>query len=279
MIDIIFYSIAMGTAYALMASGFNLLFGVGRVVNLAFGAFMALTAYVYSSLSTYAPPALAAFGAIALMCAVGTLGWSLLHVLRENEMLMVVVTLAIALLIEGGLLYAYGPYQRVVPPLVSGAVWIIPLQWIATVVAGVAVITLYYIIVNRTRIGKSMIATAENPELALMLGIRVDRILYFTSFLSSLFATTASVMISPMLTVTPHVAWLFLTVVLAVSILGGIGNVIGSIVAGYILSFAERFSAYYVDPHVQAFIPVMLVILILVVRPRGLLGKREERWA
>ncbi|AFA39389.1 Branched-chain amino acid ABC-type transport system, permease component [Pyrobaculum oguniense TE7] len=279
MIDIIFYSIAIGTAYALMSSGFNLLLGVGRVVNLAYGAFMALTAYVYSSLSAYAPPALAAIGAIALMCAIGTFGWSLLRVLRKDEMLMIVVTLAVALFIEGGLLYAYGPYQRVVPPLVSGAVWIIPLQWIAAVATGVAVITLYHIIVSHTRIGKAMIATAENPELALMLGIQVDRILYFTSFLSSLFATTAAIMISPMLTVTPHIAWLFLTAVLAVSILGGIGNVIGSIAAGYILSFAETFSAYYVDPHVKAFIPVMLVILILVFRPRGLFGKQEERWA
>ncbi|RFA94019.1 branched-chain amino acid ABC transporter permease [Pyrobaculum aerophilum] len=279
MIDIILYSIAIGTAYALMASGFNLLFGIGRIVNLAYGAFMALVAYTYSSLSMYVNPLLAAIGSVAIMSLVGTLGWTILRILRENEILMIVVSISIALMIEGLLLYIYGPYQRVVPTLVQGGVWILPWQWIVAIIIGAVVLASYYFIANHTKIGKSMRAAAENPELALMIGIKVDRVYYFTAFLSSLFAAVAALMISPMLTITPHVAWLFLTVVLAVSILGGIGNVVGSIIAGYILSFAERLSAYYIDPQIQAFIPVLLVVFILLIRPRGLLGQKEERWA
>ncbi len=279
MYEILFFSLVLGSCYALMTAGFNLLLGVARIINLAYGAYMALVAYLYSGFSESMPVPIAAALAMAISVALGTFGWIILRFIRRDEVLMIVVSLAIALLIEGALIWGYGPYQRVVPALVSGSLGWVSAQWLLAILVSVAVLAGYYIIIGRTIIGKKMVAIAENADLALMMGINPAKVYLFTTFLASLFASLASLMISPFLTVSPQVAWLYLTIVLSVSIVGGLGSVGGSLIAAFLISFAERFSAYYLDPSVEPFVPLLLIILVLLFRPQGILGRGATRWA
>jgi len=252
--------------------------GVAKVVNLGYGAFITLTAYIYSTLAEAMDSHLAALLAIPLATAIGTAGYIVLAYIRRLELVMLVVSLSIALFIEGALYMIYGPYQRVVPLVVKGSVGWLPAQWlVSSLVAGLAIFVYYAVL--KTQVGRRMVAVAENPELALSYGIDRTRVDLFTLMLSSLFAAIAAVMISPFLTITPHASWLFLLTTFAVVIVGGVGSAVGSIVAGLIISFAERLSAYYLEPSVQPFVPVALILGVLLARPHGIFGKEELRWA
>ncbi len=279
MIEIILFSFLLGTGYALISAGFNLLLGVARIINLAYGASIVLVAYIYSYIASMLPKLTAALLTIAITTLLGTFGWIILNWLRKNEMLMIVVSLSIALLIEGILLWTFGPYQRIVPLIFEGNIGVVPLQWIFTIFTAALVLGCYYYVVNKTKIGKQIRATSENQELSLLFAINPNKVFLFTAFLAALFGTIGSLMISPFLTIYPHVAWFFLAIVLSVSILGGLGSVAGALIAGYLISFAERFSAYYLDPSIQAFVPVIIIIAVLLIRPQGIFGKKQIRWA
>jgi branched-chain amino acid transport system permease protein len=279
MLEILVFSLIIGLGYSLMASGFNLLLSVGRIINLAYGAHVVLVAYIYSTLAQSLQPGLAALIALAILTAIGTVGWSVLAALRRNEVLMIVVTLSIALVIEGMLIWIYGPYQRVVPVIVSGSIGWLNLQWLVTALIAVATYLGYFLLIAKTKIGKMMIATAEDPELAILYGMNPTRIYYITTAIASLFASLSGLLLSPFLTIYPHVAWLFLTIVLSVTIIGGVGSIVGSIVAGILISGVERVASYYIDPIFQGFVAPALVIGMLLLRPRGLFGKAELRWA
>jgi Branched-chain amino acid ABC-type transport system, permease components len=252
---------------------------VGRIINLAYGAYVVLVAYIYSTLAQSLQPGLAALIALAISTVIGTVGWSALAALRRNEVLMIVVTLSIALVIEGMLIWIYGPYQRVVPVIVSGSIGWLNLQWLVTALIAVVTYLGYFLLIAKTKIGKMMIATAEDPELAILYGMNPTRIYYITTAIASLFASLSGLLLSPFLTIYPHVAWLFLTIMLSVTIIGGVGSVVGSIVAGILISGVERVASYYIDPIFQGFVAPALVIGMLLLRPRGLFGKAELRWA
>jgi branched-chain amino acid transport system permease protein len=177
------------------------------------------------------------------------------------------------------LIWIYGPYQRVVPVIVSGSIGWLNLQWLVTALIAVVTYLGYFLLIAKTKIGKMMIATAEDPELAILYGMNPTRIYYITTAIASLFASLSGLLLSPFLTIYPHVAWLFLTIVLSVTIIGGVGSVVGSIVAGILISGVERVASYYIDPIFQGFVAPALVIGMLLLRPRGLFGKAELRWA
>lgn len=277
MIEILLFSIITALVYMLMATGFNLVLGVAKMVNLAYGAQIILTAYIASTLLAHLPLPIAVAGAIAISTAAGGLIWLVMWLFRRDLILSIVSSIAIALLIEGLLLKVYGTRQ-ISLTIVSGEVAGISAQWVLAASASIASLLAYYVLVGRTMLGKKMAAVAENDELARYMGIGVKLVSLSAFLLASLLASIASIAITPLYAVYPHIGWYYLTIVLAVVVIGGLGSSIGSLASSMILSLSQSFAAYYIGTSAKDLLPLVILIATLMVRPEGIFG-RGVRWA
>jgi len=109
----------------------------------------------------------------------------------------------------------------------------------------------------------------------MLMGINADRVLMFTVILSAVLAGIASILYTPVDIVAPYIGWRVLTSAIAVVTLGGMGSLPGSVIGAFILGYARYMTIYLIDPVYASLIPVIVIILILVFRPRGLFGKKE----
>jgi len=277
LIEILLFSIITALVYMLMATGFNLVLGVAKMVNLAYGAQIIVTAYMASTLSTYLPLPLAIVGAIALSTAAGGLIWLVMWLFRRDLVLSIVSSIAIALLVEGLLLKIYGSRQLsllIAPGEVAG----ISAQWVFAAAASIASLLAYYMLTEHTMLGKKMAAVAENDELARYMGISVKIVSLSSFLLASLLASIASIAITPLYAIYPHIAWYYLTIVLAVVVIGGLGSSLGSLASSMILSLSQSFAAYYIGTSAKDLLPLVILIATLMARPEGIFG-RGVRWA
>lgn len=277
MIEIFLFSIITGLVYMLMATGFNIVLGVSKMVNLAYGAQIIITAYIMSTLLDILPMPLAIISSIALSLAIGGAIWQTLWIFRRDLILSIVVSIAIALFIEGVILKIYGARLLSIT-IAGGEVLGISSQWFLAAVASIASMALFYIIMTYTMLGKRMAAVAENEDLARYMGINV-RLTSMASFLiATLFASIASIAITPLYAIYPHIGWYYLTIVLAVVVIGGLGSIAGSLASSMILSLTQSVAAYYIGSPAKDLIPLAILISVLVAKPEGIFG-RGVRWA
>lgn len=278
MLDVLLFSLAVGGAYSLMSAGFNLMMGASRLVNLAYGAQMTLTSYIMFSLSKHFDPLLSALLAIAASIPISLLIWIPLKMVKRDLILSIVLSLAIAILIEGAIYKLYGSSVISVPFLVEASVAGFSAQWIVAIAVSTVSIALFYSITARTLTGKKILAVSENRELGILMGFDVDMLDTIAYMIGVVFLSLAAVVLSPIYSIYPHIGWYFLTLVLTISIIGGLGSSWGSMAASYLLAFAQNLSSYYLGPVVQQIIPLVLVVIILLYRPEGIFGK-GVRWA
>ncbi|HWQ16364.1 MAG TPA: branched-chain amino acid ABC transporter permease [Sulfolobales archaeon] len=271
------FSVIVGLVYMLMAIGFNLVLGVSRIVNLAYGAQIILTSYIASTLLSFMPAAIALPISVLLSLVIGAILWLVLWIFRKDLILSIVVSIAVALLIEGVLLKIYG--ARLISLVIApGDIMGISAQWVIAAISSIASLAAFYMMMSHTMIGKRMAAVAENEDLARYMGINV-RVTSMLSFvIASLFASIASIAITPLYAIYPHVGWYYLTVVLAVVIVGGLGSVLGALASSMILSFTQFLAAYYIGSPAKDLIPLAILISVLLMRPEGIFG-RGVRWA
>jgi len=261
----------------LMATGFDIVLGVSKMVNLAYGAQIIITAYIMSTLLDILPMPLAIISSIALSLAIGGAIWQSLWIFRRDLILSIVVSIAIALFIEGVILKIYGARLLSIT-IAGGEVLGISSQWFLAAVASIASMALFYIIMTYTMLGKRMAAVAENEDLARYMGINV-RLTSMASFLiATLFASIASIAITPLYAIYPHIGWYYLTIVLAVVVIGGLGSIAGSLASSMILSLTQSVAAYYIGSPAKDLIPLAILISVLVAKPEGIFG-RGVRWA
>jgi len=143
------------------------------------------------------------------------------------------------------------------------------------VVAVVLIVATYYF-VNRTRLGKAMRATFQDRDTAALMGIQINRIHTATFALGSSLAAAAGALLGPVFVVSPTMGDLAAAKAFAVVILGGLGNVVGATVGGFILAFAEEIGAGYISSGYRDAMGFALIILILLVRPTGLFAQKER---
>ncbi len=277
MLEVFLFSVIVGLVYMLMAIGFNLVLGVSRIVNLAYGAQIILTSYIASTLLNFMPAAIALPISVLLSLVIGGILWLVLWIFRKDLILSIVVSIAIALLIEGVLLKIYG--ARLISLVIApGNIMGISAQWVIAAISSIASLAAFYMMMSHTMIGKRMAAVAENEDLARYMGINV-RVTSMLSFvIASLFASIASIAITPLYAIYPHVGWYYLTIVLAVVIVGGLGSALGALASSMILSFTQSLAAYYIGSPAKDLIPLTILISVLLLRPEGIFG-RGVRWA
>lgn len=289
----------LGAVIALGAIGLSLVYGILRFANFAHGDLMTVGAYIsLLFVGTILPR--------GARLAPFSFGWEFLAALP----LAMIVTVLVALAIEK---IIYGPLRRrgsspaILAMAALGAAFFIRsvvyiiwggdfhtyytgIRQVLTLPGGIRVrydqliilalallfVFLIYLFLERTKLGKAMRATADNPELARVTGIDVGRVIFWTWAIGSAMAAVGGVLLGLDSQVRPEMGWFFLLPLFAAVILGGIGNPYGALAGGLIIGMIQQVSTAFLNPAYKPAVAFIVMIILLLVRPQGLFGGRER---
>lgn len=264
-----------GAVLSLVAIGFTLVIGVGKIANFAHGAFVAVgmylgyEAYVAWHISPYVTliPAVAFFGLV---------GWAVAEIFEQRgrkngEVGELLVGLALLLLINGLLEVLFTDNARSLTAVNIGSVFVtgISIPWTELVAAifTFAVAAALHILVRTSRWGRAMRATAEDPVVAALQGIRVPIVQRMAVTLSIVVAGLAGVIIAPFTVLTPDAGTTFLISAFAVVVLGGIGSTAGAVLAGLVIGVIDSMAAGYLSSYWTTLAPLLIILGYLLIRP------------
>ncbi|MEM4292373.1 MAG: branched-chain amino acid ABC transporter permease [Archaeoglobaceae archaeon] len=282
LLEIAVFGTAIGGIFALLASGFSLIFGVSRILNFAHGVCFAVSAYVaiylIKELSTdvFSASLLGVLFAVLIGFAV----YALTRPIRHNVVMVIIVTLAFALLIEQFLLLSFGNRGLTMPPFVEGIqvvyenLRIAKIRLFAIAIA-VAVLLALEVFISKTLMGKRINAVSQDSEASMLIGIDVEKVLIATFALSSALAGIAGILYAQIFNVYPATILRVLIYAFAVVILGGLGSFRGSVLASFIIGYIFVATMKTLGAQWSEFVMLITIIAILAVRPTGLFGVRE----
>jgi branched-chain amino acid transport system permease protein len=278
-------ALMLGGTYALLGIGLTLIFGIMRVVNFthgelyAFGAYMMYMLVMLLEVNFF----LALVLAVALGVALGGLiEVTLLRRLRGADIdttMLVMIGAWIALQNTEQLLWTGvaksidNPFPAA--PLVIGSVSVAWNRVFVFAVAAVLIIATYALI-NHTKLGKAMRATFQDRDTAALMGIQIGTINIATFAIGSGLAAAAGALLGPVFVAYPTMGDLAALKAFAIVILGGLGNIVGATIGGFILAFVEELGAGYISSGYRDAMGFLLIILILVFRPTGLFARKER---
>jgi branched-chain amino acid transport system permease protein len=265
----------------MLAVGFTLIFGVARILNLAHGTFYALGAYgAYFFTSQLKLPLLpAALLAIALVAAFGIfVERVLIRPMRHSQLAVLMITLAVALVVEQALFLTFGSEYRNVPSFIEAKFTIggVNIAGARLLALGVSIVVIggLWLFIQRTRLGSAILAISQDPQAAQYMGIPSDRIFSVVMAISAALAAAAGVLAGPFLTVQPTMWLLPIVKAFAIVVVGGLGSIPGSILAALMLGYAETIVGYMISTSWTEIVSVLATLLMLVFRPAGIFGRR-----
>jgi branched-chain amino acid transport system permease protein len=275
-----------GGVYALMASGLTLVFGVMRVINVAQGALVILSAYLSYVLfkDVGIDPFLSVLIVAPLMFALGV-GVQLVFIrtLRSDqaEELSLLITWALALGIEGVLGAVFETTYVSINPSYANSSWTVfgyelsVVRVYAFALSAALLLGLGFLL-GRTRFGRSVRATVQNPSSALLLGVDAARVRAFAFGLGVSLASAAGAVYGVLYPFNPGSHYDLISRLLSIVVLGGLGSVGGAVVAALMLGVIEAIVAVEISPIWSSFTYFVVLVVILLVRPQGLFGTRER---
>ncbi|MFC5355500.1 branched-chain amino acid ABC transporter permease [Azospirillum himalayense] len=278
-------AVVLGGTYALLGIGLTLIFGIMRVVNFThgelytFGAYMAYMLAGMMGLNFFMSLAMAALLGMALGALIE---FTLLRPLKGADIdttMLVMIGAGIAM--QAGEQLVWGGVAKSVPspfptePVVLGSVSV---GMNRLFVLGVALLLLggFYLLINRTKLGVAMRATFQDPDTAALMGVNRGLMYTLTFALGSGLAATAGALLGPIFVVTPTMGDLVALKAFAIVILGGLGNIPGATIGGFVLALAEEFGAGYLSSGYRDAMGFILIIAVLIVRPQGLFAMKER---
>jgi branched-chain amino acid transport system permease protein len=281
LVQILVYGAVISAIYAMLAVGFTLIFGVARILNLAHGSFYALGAYAVYTLTAIAqlPLWLAAVLAILFVAAFGVaMERVLVRPLRRSSLAVLLITLAVALMVEQVLLLVFGSEARNVPSMVNATYHFagvdISAQRLLALGGAIVILTGLWLFMQHTRLGSAILAISQDAEAAQYMGIPSDRIYSIVMGLSAGIAAAAGILVAPFQSVIPGMGLLPLVKAFAIVIVGGLGSIPGSIVGALLLGYSETIIAFKVSIEWSQIVSVAAVLITLILRPAGFFGKR-----
>ena len=278
--------LATGSLYALVALGVVLLYRSSRVLNFAHGDIATLGAFVAFMLMTRAVPfSVAVPAGMAAVAALGAAFYFLvLRPAKEATLLgKIVLTLGLALVVSGAIQVVWGADTQVFPfPLSDTRVYrlgqiVVSEMMLGTITAGVVLLVAMYTLVQKTKIGLAMRAVAQNPDAAQALGIPARRIYALTWGLASALGGAAGVLLAPVVYLDPFMMLDPFLKGFAAAVMGGMDSLPGAVLGGFLLGIAENVFAGYVSFKFKTTLAFVIIILVLLVRPEGLLGREYHR--
>lgn len=282
--DILIIGMLRGFLYSLIAIGFVLVLNVGGIVNLAHGTYYMLGAYfTYIVYSNFFPLGgqftliLSMMISIVLVFILGSLIYSVFINRRpESHSFQLIITLAISLFVSEIMGILYGIKGTNIPTILHGNLQILGTkvtkqQVLLFPVVSIALSSLW-LFLKGTRFGKSIDAVSQNWQGATLVGVNTRNVLCFTCGLSAALAALAGALIAPITVAAPDM-WLFpLIKAFAIAILGGMGSLMGGIIASFILAYSEIFAAFIIGEKYTEVTSLIVIIFVLLYRPAGILG-------
>ncbi len=286
--DILVNGLVSGGVYALLAVGFSLVFGVARIVNIAHTAFYMLAAYVIYALLNWAglgfvPAVVLGVGAVTLLSLVAYK--LVIEPVRGHESAVLIATIALALIIQESLLLGFGGHFRGNPALAEGFLEVagvrVSLQRLATLAIVALMLAGTWVLLNRTRLGLAIRATANDLEVANLMGMDVHRVAMLAVAISALLAAVAGAVVAPLFVIDP-LMWLGpLVTILGIVVLGGLGSIKGSVLGAFVIGYVETATVFLVPAgaFLKGAVALSIMVLVLLLRPEGLFGVafEEER--
>jgi branched-chain amino acid transport system permease protein len=287
-LNIIISGLISGSMYALLAIGFSLIFGVARIVNIAHTAFYMVAAYCihYGSSRLGLHPIWCMFAAVILVTLFGLLVYRfLIDPIREHEGAVLIGMIALAMALQEVMLLIFGGDYISVPALIKGYILIFGVkvfyQQLLTVGSVFIILAALRVLLMNTKMGLAIRSTAEDREVANLMGMNESRVAMMTMGISVGLAALTGAVVVPLTIVNPHMWMHPLIMMMAVVVLGGLGSIKGSFIGAYILGFAEALVVFLVPAgaYLKGSVALSIMILVLLVRPEGLFGVafEEER--
>jgi branched-chain amino acid transport system permease protein len=285
--QILIGGLATGAIYALIAIGFTLLWQTSQTINFAQGEFVMLPAFfvlIAMSLGHLPFWAAAIIGILASALVLGALFKRALidPMIRHGVLPLAIATMALSIFLKESVKSFYSaeaqPFPALVPALDLhlGPVTV-SVQDIATLAIAILAVTILQWFLTGTRTGRAMQATAQNPTVARILGVPVERMILLTFLINGAMVALASLLITPVyLAKFSNGDTLGLAAFIA-AIVGGFNQVRGAIAGGLLLGVVENLAATYVSAQYRGALPLIILIIVILIRPQGLLGRAEER--
>jgi branched-chain amino acid transport system permease protein len=280
---------AISSLYALGATGFALIFGVSGVLNLSHGALMvtAVVAAWAAGNDLHVGPYAGALIGIGVGFAatlatyfvvVGPLQRSRKIREEEKEIFILTATLLWGIMIQELIAYLYTNNAKTVAPIVEGVMSIAgvrtPRNELFTAIVCWLAIGVLWLLVNRTRAGKAVLAASMNPRGVTLLGVELSQVYVAVWAIYGLLVGVAGVLLGMFLGVSSYSVGPLTASAFSIVVLGGLGSVSGALIAAYVVGYLETLTAYLVSPAYRTIPALLLLIAVMYVRPRGLLGRR-----
>ena len=283
LLQVVVSGLLLGGIYALVSVGLTLTFGVVRIANFAHGEFLMVGMFLAWVLHERAgiDPYLACVVVGPALFAMGFLvERSLIRpVIQASHMAQIFVTVGLAVFLQNGALMIWGADHRGVILPYADRVWfvgpiVLSLPRVVAFAVAMALCLALLAFLRWTYWGKAVRATAEDREIARVMGIDTGRVYSMTFAAGAGLAGIAGALLLPMYAVYPTVGIQFVLVAFIVAVLGGLGSAVGAILAGLVIGVVEVLSGFLIAPGLQQALYFVVFLLVLIVRPAGLLGRR-----
>jgi branched-chain amino acid transport system permease protein len=286
LLDLLVAGLATGAIYAIVAVGFTLLWQTSQTINFAQGEFVMLPAFLMlAAMQAGAPFWLAIPIGILLSLLLLGLGFKMLLVdpmLRHGVLPLAIATMALAIGIKEAVKQFFSAEASPFPSLVpAGDIAIlgrmVSLQSLGVLALAILTVAGLTTLLNRTSLGRQMQATAQNPTVARIIGVPVERMILLIFLINAFLVALASLLITPIYLAKFSSGEVLGQAAFIAAIVGGFNQVRGAIAGGLLIGVVDNLSAAYVSTQYRAAVPLILLIVIILFRPQGLLGRAEER--
>jgi len=274
-----------GAYYLLIALGLSLIFSLGGIVNLAHGAFYAIGAYLAYLLSDHIGFAGSFLAAPVLVGLIGIVIERFLfrRFYRSDPILSLLLTFGLAMIAEQGLRMIFGasPLPYSMPQVLRGQVFIGDFIYsyyrLFMLTVAVVAVTLTWLLIYRTPFGRVVRAGVQNPEMVGALGISLEPYMMAIAALGVGLAGLCGVLLAPIVTIHPAMGQEILTAAFVVVVIGGLGSFWGVVAAALLVGVVRGLTSYFLPPASEASM-YLLMVLVLLFRPRGLFGERIQKF-
>ena len=280
-LNVLVFGILLGGIYGLVSIGLNLIFGVVRIVNFAqgelvmFGMYGSYYAYAFLGLNPY-------LSVLVVAPLVGLLGMAIqrlvIQPLRDEPNMQIFATFGLLIMFQNIMLAlsrgeAFSIGGQVGAEVLTVGDLKISVVRLVTLVATTLITIGLHLFLSRTMAGKAIRAVTQDKRAARVMGINVERTFLITFGIGAALAGMAGALLTPIYSITPAVGGNFILAAFAVVVLGGLGSVWGAYIGGLIVGVVEAFAGYYIDPALKNAIWFIIFLVVLIVRPSGLLGQ------
>lgn len=273
--------ILLGGVLALLAFGLNLIFGVVKIIHMAYGQFVMLGFYLIFSLHMHLHvPLLAAMAVgVLLMAGLGLVMQAVLvnPLLKAPRLNQLLALASLIIVLENLAMVIWGADYRGIPitlPILSMGDIFIRGSYLIAFLGAIVTLGLLWLFLNRTYIGLAIRAVAEDLEIAKGMGINPGRIYYLTLALGGALTGLVAAFFVPIFTVHPHFGASFTTMAFVIVVFGGMGNLMGGFISAFIIGVVTSITAMFSNNEVANIVALLMFVGMMMVRPQGLLGAK-----